>query len=75
MTNIIDISGGITEEGMREPTPVWLTDVEVPAPCPCGNPMDRENPWMLVEGEGGLKRMIHLVCLPPGMMDDDDDEA
>jgi hypothetical protein len=72
---IIDITGGITEEGAREPTPVWLTDTSIPAPCPCGNPMDEENPFVLIESESGLKRLIHIVCLGPGMVDDDDDEA
>jgi hypothetical protein len=74
---IIDISAGVSEEGVRAPMPLWLTDTDEPAPCPCGRPMGPHDQWVLATGESGLKRLFHLECIGGGgiiEMDDDDDD-
>lgn len=61
----------------EEFVPRWLTDTEKVAPCPCGEIPDEE--MVLIRGEAGLIRMIHIECLPlfgldAGEDDEDQDE-
>ena len=56
--------------GERTAIPLWMTDTEYPAPCPCGFPADDES--VLCVGETGLKRMMHMRCMSFDMLDDDD---
>jgi hypothetical protein len=71
---IIDISAGVTEEGVIPPTPLWLTDPDVPAPCPCGKPFTEHEPQVLIIGDTGLKRLFHIECIGGNLIVEDDDE-
>ena len=58
----------------RIPTPAWLVDPDVPAPCPCGRPPWIGEPLALVEGEHGLKRWVHASCMSQ-MMEPPNEQA
>lgn len=58
----------------RLPTPIWLTDIDYPAPCPCGEGLMHGDQMVLVQNENGLKRLMHLRCVPGiGMLDVEQD--
>lgn len=60
-------------DGERLPTPIWLTDIDYPAPCPCGEPMMEGEPMMLVvNSENGLQRVLHQRCAVAMMADEDE---
>lgn len=61
--------------GNLEPTPIWLTDPDYPAPCPCGRPMMNGEPMVMVQGEHGLKRMVHASCMASMMGGGDVEDA
>lgn len=72
---IFDISAGVTEEGVIPPMPLWMTDSNIPAPCPCGKPFVDDEPQVLIVGDSGLRRLFHIECLGGHILtlDDDDD--
>lgn len=61
---------------MSDPSPVpfWLADPDLPAPCPCGQPI--MGPYVIVEGRTGLKWICHPVdeCIRLTFEGDEDDE-
>jgi hypothetical protein len=64
--------------GARTPIPPWLSNPDLAAPCPCGQPADPEMPNVLAtSNETGLTRWFHAICwhnfMHPQYMDDDDD--
>ena len=61
-------------QGGRAPTPIWLSDPDYPAPCPCGEPMMNGEPVVLAEGDYGLKRIFHYRCAQAAMMQQQDDD-
>lgn len=50
-------------------TPIWLTDIDYPAPCNCGEPVFDDEPNAMIITDTGLKRLMHMRCIPPGMLD------
>lgn len=56
----------------RIATPIWLTDTDYPAPCPCGDPFNHGDQCVLVEGETGLKRLVHVQCMQSVMLDENE---
>jgi hypothetical protein len=60
-------------KGERFPTPIWLSDADYPAPCPCGDPFMEGDPMVLVEGETGLKIVYHMRCIAPAMIGEEDE--
>lgn len=56
-------SRGASTKSERAATPPWLTDVNLPAPCPCGRPLHHGEAHMwFVSRDTGLKRLFHLEC-------------
>ena len=43
--------------------PLWLTDTEAVAPCPCGHLPDNNVIVVVGEGEDGLRRWFHEPCM------------
>lgn len=62
-------------DGRAEATPIWLTDTDYPAPCPCGRPMVIGEPVMMVESDEGFKRVLHMACMQQMMQGHEDDEV
>jgi hypothetical protein len=57
----------------RVAIPPYLTDSDYAAPCICGKAFSPDSPAVLVEGETGLRRYMHISCLPPDMMGEVDE--
>jgi hypothetical protein len=67
------VTEGEKKDG-RIATPIWLTDAEYPAPCQCGFGFSDGDQVVMVYGPTGLKRLMHLGCIPGGMLGLDEDE-
>jgi hypothetical protein len=58
----------------RIATPIWLTNTDYPAPCTCGYGFSHGDQVVMVHTDEGLKRLMHLGCIPGGMLGLDEDE-
>jgi hypothetical protein len=52
----------VTAKVRRAIIPAWLANPEFVAPCYCGYPILPGQPYAIVEGQTGLKRVYHQPC-------------